>query len=121
MTHRPRHAVVVLAATCVLVPITATASASDDEHVTWDQVRAGLVAAHRLPNPHRPPPPTDGPGAATVSVTIPDLSWAIDDPTAPAGVRRAACHQVTGQDDESAAPLATCLAHVNERPGPPSR
>ncbi|HEY0118891.1 MAG TPA: hypothetical protein VGC04_08940 [Cellulomonas sp.] len=53
-----------------------------------------------------------------MTVTIPDLSWALDDPEAPAGVRRAACHQATGLDDETAAPLAACLAYV--RGGPPT-
>lgn len=126
----PRLAAATLAAACVLVPATASASASDDEHVTWEQVRAALVAAHRpvsassAPSedgPHAtpgPPSASAAPSAAsaasgtTVSVTIPDLSWALDDATAPAGARRAACHQITGLDDETAAPLAACLAHV---------
>ncbi len=115
----PRLAAAVVVATCALVPVTASASASDDARVTWEQVRAALVAARRPPTPQPAPPataPADpaaaGSVAATVPVTIPDLTWALDDPTASPGVRRAACHQVTGLDDETAAPLAACLAHL---------
>ncbi len=153
---RPRRALASLAVACALVPATASASTSDDEHVTWDQVRTALTAAHRLPPAHQsapmphpgapsPPPshpapsppsqpvpstvpsptarptvpPTAGPTVApadgatvTVAVTIPDLSWALDDPTASPAARRAACHQATGLDDETRAPLAACLAYV---------
>ena len=156
MTRRARLVASTALAACVLVPLTASASASDDARVTWEQVRVALAAArgpaspqhpapshpaptHPSPPSHPPPPtpvppsppshhphptptptpeptpePTPGPGsgAVTVTVTIPDLSWALDDPTAPPGVRRAACHQATGLDDETAAPLAACLAWV---------
>jgi hypothetical protein len=91
---------------CVLVPVTASASASDDAHVTWEEVRDALGAAPRPTAPART-------GTSTVTVTIPDLSWALDDRTASPALRRAACHQITGLDDETAAPLAACLAHVS--------
>jgi hypothetical protein len=48
----------------------------------------------------------------TVSVTIPDLSAALTDEAAPWGLRRAACHQVTGLDDESDPVLAACLRSI---------
>ena len=136
---RPIALLAAAAVACVLVPATASASASDDVHVTWDQVRGALDAARRPGQPAHPGPPARpappahpappghpaptptptapaAPGAVTITVTIPDLSWALDDPTASAGVRRAACHQVTGLDDETAAPLAACLAHVRATP-----
>jgi hypothetical protein len=110
-----------VALAAVGVVATAMPSSSDDATVTWDQVRAALAAQGHVPShPMHPggsstPPGVDEPvasGTMTVIVTIPDLSWAIDDPTASASIRRAACHQATGLDDETAAPLAACLAHV---------
>ena len=132
MTRRARLVASTALAACVLVPLTASASASDDARVTWEQVRVALAAArgpakplrpspsHPAPVPKPPSHPTpaptptspSGPGTMTIAVTIPDLSWALDDPTASPGVRRAACHQATGLDDETAAPLAACLAWV---------
>jgi len=55
--------------------------------------------------------PATGSEAATgvVSVGIPDLSAALTDEGAPWYVRRAACHQATGLDDEAAPVLAACL------------
>lgn len=108
----------------VVVGVTPLPATSDDETVTWQQVRAALAAAHGRPGtpaspaapPATAPEPPAGAGSATVTVTvtIPDLSWAIDDAGADPGVRRAACHQVTRLDDETAAPLAACLAHVRD-------
>ncbi len=101
-----RRAIAAVLATSALVPITASASTSDDGRVTWEQARVALAASRALPAPRA------GAGGGTASVTIPDLAWALDDPSAPEGVRRAACHQVTGLDDETAALLAACLVHV---------
>ncbi len=112
---RPLAAVAALAVAVVVA--TAVPSAGDDDEVTWDQVRSAMAAA---PGRHREPaPPPAGIVSVTVPivVTIPDLSWALDDPTAPDGVRRAACHQATGPDDETAGPLAACLRHVRGQHG----
>ena len=55
-------------------------------------------------------PPTGSPaGTVTVSVSIPDLSAALTDESAPWNLRRAACHQATGLDDEADPVLAACL------------
>lgn len=108
-----RRVTAALLAASVLVPVTASASASDDELVTWQQAEPALAAARATPGASR-----DGATiGTTVAATVPDLSWAIDDATAPAGVRRAACHQVTRLDDETAALLAACLAHVRSDRG----
>jgi len=100
----------------VLVAASPAPATSQGEQVAWEQVRAALDAVPSTPSAAHDEPAAAGP--VTVSVTIPDLSWAIDDPTASPGVRRAACHQVTGLDDEKATPLAACLAHVARPPAP---
>lgn len=105
MDHRPVRSLVAVPLSLVLVATTVAPATSEDTSVSWEQVRAALTAGRG--KGHQPPP------AGNVSVTIPDLSWAIDDPSADPGVRRAACHQVTGLDDETAAPLAACLVYID--------
>lgn len=94
----------------VVVVCTAAPSAGDDDEVTWEQVRAARAVAPTPPAV--PPPASPATHTGSVALTIPDLSWALDDPTAPPAVRRAACHQATGTDDETSGPLAACLRHV---------
>lgn len=103
-----------------MVAAIASPATSGDGHVTWEQVSEALAAArHEPPDPARGAPsqgrlPSAGGTSASIAitVTVPDLSWAIEDPTADPAVRRAACHQATGLDDEAATPLAACLAHI---------
>ena len=88
-----RRPVIVLAVVLLALPLGATSASSSEPAV--------------VPVGHAPVAPTVA--APTVSVTIPDLSRALTG-SAPAGVRRAACHQLTGLDDESLPALAACLA-----------
>lgn len=105
-THRPRVATA-LALVLVTTPVLAAPASGQERAVTWEQVRTSLAAPRHPGSPHGPAG-TDG----AVTVSVPDLSAALDDSSAPAGLRRAACHQATGLDDESSPPLAACLTYV---------
>lgn len=111
-THRRRAA-----AACALVlattPVVAAPASGQERAVTWEQVRTSLAVARRAGTPERGA--TAEGASGTVAMTVPDLSAALDDVSAAPATRRAACHQVTGLDDESSPPLAACLAHVGAR------
>lgn len=102
-SHRQRAAVTV-ALTCAAVATLGAPASGDEPAITWEQVRAGL--------PAMPPAGTAVTRTGGATVSVPDLSAALDDRSAAPAVRRAACHQVTGLDDESAAPLRACLRYV---------
>ena len=99
-------AVVVVAAVAGLV-VTGVLATSPGEIASSPVVVTHAVAAT----------PADGAtpaGSQTIEVTIPDLQAQVSEfgAAAPYGLRRAACHQLTGMDDESVEPLATCIAAI---------
>lgn len=108
-THR-RRAAAACALALATAPVLAAPASGQERAVTWEQVRTSLAAARPQGSPGRAEDSTGAGGGVTMS--IPDLSAALDDVSAPAGTRRAACHQATGLDDESSPPLAACLTYV---------
>jgi len=94
----------------VAISGTAAFPSTRDEPLEWQEALRELPTHTGAQG--RSPAATPAEIGGSVSVAIPDMAGMIDDSTVPFFQRRAACHQITGLDDETAPLLAACLKHV---------